>query len=93
MTKETWKQIPYPLSKYEVSDLGRVFNGEIPEQHFVQYKNGNRRDCSLKNLYLKSDSQFRKEEYAEGRAGFMLEEYESAFDEYIFGTCVERRTW
>lgn len=132
---ETWKQIPYPLSKYEVSDLGRVrnirsgrfltphvdkktwvyrmypvggkrqvkrsvgalvwrvFKGEIPEQHFIQYRNGNRRDFSLKNLYLKSDSEFRKEEYAEDRAGFMLEEYESAFDEWIFGSCVERRVW
>lgn len=69
----------------------RAFKGEIPGQHFIQYRNGNRRDFSLKNLYLKSDSQFRKEEYSEGRAGFMLEEYESAFDEWVFGSCVERR--
>ena len=66
--------------------------GEIPPYHFVQYKDGNRRNLKVKNLYLKSNSEFRKEEYSEGRAGFLLKEYESAFDEWIFGSCMERRT-
>mgnify|MGYP002754128377 FL=1 len=69
-----------------------AFVGEIPPYHFVQYKDGNRRNLRVKNLYLKSNSEFRKEEYAEGRLGWMLEEYESAFDEWIFGSCLERRT-
>ena len=69
-----------------------AFIGEIPPYHFVQYKDGNRRNLKVKNLYLKSNSEFRKEEYAEGRLGWMLEEYESAFDEWIFGSCLERRT-
>ena len=132
MATETWKTIPHPLDKYEVSDLGRVrnrrtgklltpcldkktwfyrmypvgrkkqikksagvlvwsvFNGEIPPYHFVQYKDKSRRNFSLNNLYLKSDSEFRKEEYEEGRLGWMLEEYESEFDEWIFGDCIER---
>lgn len=67
-----------------------VFNGEIPPYHFVQYKDKSRRNFSLKNLYLKSDSEFRKEEYEEGRLGWMLEEHESEFDEWIFGDCIER---
>lgn len=66
-----------------------VFVGKIPPYHFVQYKDGNRRNFSLKNLYLKSDSEFRKEEYKEGRLGWMLERYESEFDEWIFGSCME----
>lgn len=132
MATETWKIIPHPLDKYEVSDLGRVrnrrtgyiltpyvdkktwvyrmypvegkkqvkrtagvlvwsvFKGKIPPYHFVQYKDGNRRNWHVDNLYLKSDSEFRKEEYKEGRLGWMLEEYESEFDEWIFGDCVER---
>ena len=69
-----------------------AFVGPIPPYHFVQYKDGNRRNLKVKNLYLKSNSEFRKEEYAEGRLGWMLEDYESAFDEWIFGTCLERRT-
>ena len=69
-----------------------AFVGEIPEQYWVQYKDGNRRNLALSNLYLKSNSEFRKEEYAEGRSGFLLEEYESTFDEWIFGSCMERRT-
>ena len=134
MAAETWKTIPQPFGKYEVSDLGRVRNkrtghfltptldkqtwcyrmypvdgkkqlkrsagvlvwnafvGDIPPYHFVQYKDGNRRNLKVKNLYLKSNSEFRKEEYAEGRAGFLLNAYESAFDEWIFGSCLERRT-
>lgn len=66
-----------------------AFVGEIPPYHFVQYKDGNRRNLKVKNLYLKSNSEFRKEEYAEGRLGWMLEEYESSFDEWIFGSCME----
>lgn len=69
-----------------------LFVDKIPDGYWVQYKDGNRRNLSVDNLYLKSNSEFRKEEYAEGRAGFMLEEYESAFDEWIFGSCLERRT-
>lgn len=134
LATETWKTIPHPFEKYEVSDLGRVRNkrtgrfltptldkqtwfyrmypvggkkqlkrsagvlvwnafvGEILPYHFVQYKDGNRRNFWVKNLYLKSNSEFRKAEYAEGRSGFLLEEYESAFDEWIFGSCLERRT-
>lgn len=96
-SSETWKQIPYPLSKYEVSDLGRVRNirsGRFLTPH-LDKKTWVYRMYPVegKKLYLKSDSQFRKEEYAEGRAGFMLEEYESAFDDWIFGSCVERRAW
>lgn len=132
MATETWKIIPQPLDKYEVSDLGRVrnrrtgyiltpfvdkktwvyrlypvggkkqvkrtagvlvwsvFKGKIPKHHFVQYKDGNRRNWHVDNLYLKSNSEFRKEEYKEGRLGWMLEEYESEFDEWIFGDCIER---
>ena len=70
-----------------------VFVGWIPDGYFVQYKDGNRRNFTPENLYLKSNSEFRKEEYAEGRLGWMLEEYESEFDEWIFGDCLERRTW
>lgn len=133
MATETWKTLPHPLCKYEVSDLGRVRNrrtghfltpyvdkktwyyrlypvgakkqikksagvlvwstfvDEIPDQYFVQYHDGNRRNLSLKNLYLKSSSEFRKEEYREGRSALLLEEYESEFDEWIFGSCTERR--
>lgn len=69
-----------------------AFVGRIPDGYFVQYSDGNRRNLWVKNLYLKSNSEFRKEEYAEGRAGFMLEEYETEFDEWIFGSCLERRT-
>ena len=68
-----------------------VFKGKIPKHHFVQYKDGNRRNWHVDNLYLKSNSEFRKEEYKEGRLGWMLEEYESEFDEWIFGDCIERR--
>ena len=63
----------------------KAFVGEIPDGHFVQYKDGNRRNFKPKNLYLKSNSDFRKEEYTERRAGFLLEQYESEFDEWIFG--------
>ena len=63
----------------------KAFVGEIPPDHFVQYKDGNRRNFKPKNLYLKSNSEFRKEEYNERRAGFLFEEYESEFDEWIFG--------
>lgn len=69
--------------------MWNAFVGEIPPYHFVQYKDGNRRNLKVKNLYLKSNSEFRKEEYAEGRIGWMLEEYESEFDEWIFGSCME----
>lgn len=68
--------------------------GEIPDGHYVQYKDGDRQNLSLENLYLKSNSDFRKEEYKEGRLGFQLAK--SELDNWIFGSCteteVERKT-
>ena len=64
-----------------------AFVGEIPEQYWVQYKDGNRRNLALSNLYLKSNSEFRKEEYKEGVLGFQLTK--SELDEWIFGSCME----
>ena len=64
-----------------------AFVGEIPDQYWVQYKDGNRRNLALSNLYLKSNSEFRKEEYKEGVLGFQL--VKSEFDEWIFGSCME----
>lgn len=69
-----------------------AFVGEIPNQYWVQYKDGNRKNLALSNLYLKSNSEFRKEAYEEGRSALLLEQYESEFDEWIFGDCIERRT-
>lgn len=89
--KKTWYYHLYPVGgKKQVQKsagvlVWNVFKGHIPNGHFVQYRNGNRRDFSLKNLYLKSSSEFRKEEYAEGRSALLLEQYESEFDEWIFG--------
>lgn len=68
-----------------------AFIGKIPNDHYVQYKDGNRRNLAASNLYLKSNSEFRKEEYKEGRLGFQL--VKSEFDGWIFGDCLERRTW
>lgn len=99
LDKQTWFYRMYPVGgKKQVKRsagvlVWKAFVGEIPPYHFVQYKDGNRRNFKPDNLYLKSNSEFRKEEYAEGRAGFLLEEYESEFDEWIFGDCLERRTW
>lgn len=67
-----------------------AFAGEIPDQYWVQYKDGNRRNLALSNLYLKSNSEFRKEEYEDGRSGFLR--VKSEFDKWIFGDCIERRT-
>lgn len=67
-----------------------AFIGKIPHDHYVQYKDGNRRNLAASNLYLKSNSEFRKEEYQEGRLGIQL--VKSKFDEWIFGDCIERRT-
>lgn len=98
LDKQTWFYRMYPVGgKKQLKRSAGVlvwnaFVGEIPPYHFVQYKDGNRRNLKVKNLYLKSNSEFRKEEYAEGRLGWMLEGYESAFDEWIFGDCLERRT-
>nr|DAX24295.1 MAG TPA: HNH endonuclease [Caudoviricetes sp.] len=98
LDKQTWSYRMYPeggkkqLKRSAGVLVWNAFVGEIPPYHFVQYKDGNRRNFWVKNLYLKSNSEFRKEEYAEGRVGFLLEEYESAFDEWIFGSCLERRT-
>lgn len=98
LDKQTWCYRMYPVGgKKQLKRSAGVlvwtaFVGEIPPYHFVQYKDGNRRNLWVKNLYLKSNSEFRKEEYAEGRAGFLLKEYESTFDEWIFGSCLERRT-
>ena len=64
-----------------------TFVGEIPDGHYVQYKDGNRRNLALKNLYLKSNSDFRKEEYKEGRLGFQLAK--SELDDWIFGSGTE----
>lgn len=68
-----------------------AFVGEIPDGYWVQYKDGNRRNLAVSNLYLKSNSEFRKEEYKEGVLGFQL--VKSAYDEWIFGDCLERRAW
>lgn len=95
LDKQTWCYRMYPVGgKKQLKRSAGVlvwtaFVGEIPPYHFVQYKDGNRRNLKVKNLYLKSNSEFRKEEYAEGRLGWMLEEYESEFDEWIFGSCME----
>ena len=67
-----------------------AFVGKIPHDHYVQYKDGNRRNLEASNLYLKSNSEFRKEEYEEGRSGFL--QAKSEFDEWIFGDCLERRS-
>lgn len=67
-----------------------AFVGEIPDQYWVQYKDGNRKNFALSNLYLKSNSEFRKEEYEDGRSGFLR--VKSEFDEWIFGDFIERRT-
>lgn len=64
-----------------------AFVGEIPDQYWVQYKDGNRRNLALSNLYLKSNSEFRKEEYKAGVLGFQLTK--SELDEWIFGSCME----
>ena len=95
LDKQTWFYRMYPtggrkqLKRSAGVLVWNAFVGEIPPYHFVQYKDGNRRNLWVKNLYLKSNSEFRKEEYAEGRLGWMLEEYESEFDEWIFGSCME----
>jgi len=97
LDKQTWFYRMYPVGgKKQLKRSAGVlvwtaFVGWIPDGYFVQYRDGNRRNLWVKNLYLKSNSEFRKEEYAEGRAGFLLEKYESAFDEWIFGSCLERR--
>lgn len=67
-----------------------AFVGKIPDGYWVQYKDGNRRNLAVSNLYLKSNSEFRKGEYQEGRLGIQL--VRSEFDEWIFGSCLERRT-
>lgn len=67
-----------------------LFVDKIPDGYWVQYKDGNRRNLAVSNLYLKSNSEFRKEEYKEGLLGFQL--VKSTYDEWIFGTCLERRT-
>ena len=67
-----------------------AFIGKIPQDRYVQYKDGNRRNLAASNLYLKSNSEFRKEEYEDGRSGFLR--VKSEFDEWIFGDCIERRT-
>ena len=75
-----------------------LFVDKIPDGYWVQYKDGNRRNLAVSNLYLKSNSEFRKEEFEKGQLGFqawyrrkakLLEEYESNFDEWIFGSCTE----
>nr|DAD82518.1 MAG TPA: homing endonuclease [Siphoviridae sp. ctSdk10] len=68
-----------------------LFVDKIPDGYWVQYKDGNRRNLAVSNLYLKSNSEFRKDEYEEGRSGFL--QVKSEFDEWIFGDCIERRTW
>ena len=35
-----------------------AFVGKIPHDHYVQYKDGNRRNLAASNLYLKSNSEF-----------------------------------
>lgn len=67
-----------------------LFVDKIPDGYWVQYKDGNRRNLAVSNLYLKSNSEFRKEEYKDSRLGFQL--VKSAYDEWIFGDCLERRT-
>nr|DAS56618.1 MAG TPA: HNH endonuclease [Caudoviricetes sp.] len=95
LDKQTWFYRMYPVGgKKQLKRSAGVlvwtaFVGWIPDGYFVQYRDGNRRNFWVKNLYLKSNSEFRKEEYAEGRLGWMLEGYESEFDEWIFGSCME----
>ncbi len=67
-----------------------LFVDKIPDGYWVQYKDGNRRNLAVSNLYLKSNSEFRKEEYEDGRSGFL--QVKSEYDEWIFGDCIERRT-
>ena len=67
-----------------------LFVDKIPDGYWVQYKDGNRRNLAVSNLYLKSNSEFRKEEYEDGRSGFL--QVKSEFDKWIFGDCIERRT-
>lgn len=64
-----------------------AFVGEIPNSYYVQYKDGDRRNMALKNLYLKSNSDFRKEEYKAGVLGFQRSK--SELDNWIFGSCTE----
>jgi hypothetical protein len=83
---------PSPHGRARKSNSGAVlvwtaFIGEIPDGHYVQYRDGNRRNLTLKNLYLKSNSEFRREEYKEGRLGFQLAK--SDLDNWIFGSCTE----
>ena len=91
LDKQTWFYRMYPVrgKKQLKRSAGvlvwKTFVGEIPPDHFVQYRDGNRRNFKPKNLYLKSNSEFRKEEYAECRSALLLEGYESEFDEWIFG--------
>ena len=63
-----------------------LFVDKIPDGYWVQYKDGNRRNLTVSNLYLKSNSEFRKEEYQEGRLGIQL--VKSEFDEWIFGAVI-----
>lgn len=94
--KQTWFYRMYSVAgKKQLKRSAGVlvwnaFVGEIPPYHFVQYKDGNRRNLKVKNLYLKSNSEFRKEEFEKGQLGFQL--VKSEFDEWIFGSCLERRT-
>ena len=88
--KKTWSYRLYPVKgKKQVKRSAAklvwcAFMGPVPRGWFVQFKDKNRRNLALKNLYLKSSSDFRKEEYAEGRSALLLDQYESEFDEWIF---------
>lgn len=52
-------------------------------------------NCSLENLKLVSYSEYRQAWYDEYNAeqDRIFDETVSEFDEWIFGDCLERRTW
>lgn len=88
--KKTWSYRLYPVGKKKQVKRSAAklvwcaFIGPVIRGWFVQFKDKNRRNLALKNLYLKSSSDFRKEEYVEGRSALLLDQYESEFDEWIF---------
>lgn len=61
-----------------------TFYGSVPHKHYIMPKDGDWGNIQPKNLECIPV----KTMYTQLR-----EEYESAFDEWIFGDCLERRTW
>ena len=87
LDKKTWSIRMYPAGgkKQLKKSIGvlvwNAFVGPIPPHYFVQYRDRNRRNFKPRNLYLKSNSEFRKEEYAMGRSSLFSK---SEFDDWIF---------